>query len=80
MAKSARKSETETLGIVGLFHRFEDLASKRVYVQKNKQTNKQKPCIWGKTGKRRQIDSKQTRTSLTNEISIDRNKVKECKS
>ena len=60
MAKSARKSETETLGIMGLFHRFEDLAGKRVYVilaystYRKKQTNKQKPCIWGKTGQRRQ--------------------------
>ena len=63
MVKSARKSETETFGIVGRFHRFEDLAGKRVYViiaystykkKTTKQTNKQKPCIWGKTGKRRQ--------------------------
>ena len=32
MVKSARKSETETFGIVGRFHRFEDLAGKGVYV------------------------------------------------
>ena len=49
MVKSARRSETETFGIVGWFHRFEDLAGKRVYVMiaystyrknKTKQTNK----------------------------------------
>ena len=56
MFKSARKSKTESFGIVGRFHRFEDLAGKRVYVliinthkknpknktknEKNKQTNK----------------------------------------
>ena len=32
MVKSARKSATETFGIVGQFYRFEDLAGKRVYV------------------------------------------------
>ena len=32
MVTSARKSETETFGIMGRYHRFEDLAGKRVYV------------------------------------------------
>ena len=32
MVKSVRKSAKETCGIVGRFHRFEDLAGKRVYV------------------------------------------------
>ena len=32
MVKSARKSETETFGSVGRFHRFEDLTGKHVYV------------------------------------------------
>ena len=49
MVKSARKSETKTFGIMGQFHRFKDLAGKRVYVpilkiqknKTNKQTNKQ---------------------------------------
>ena len=66
MVKSARKCETETFGIVGQFHRFEDLAGKPVYViifsiqkqnKTNKQTNKNEnktkqknPCIWGKNG------------------------------
>ena len=37
MVKSTQKSETETFGIVGRFHRFEDLAGKRVNVWKNGQ-------------------------------------------
>ena len=54
MVKSARKSETETFWIVGQFHRFEDLAGKRVYVpilniQKTKQN---KTWIWGKNGQK----------------------------
>ena len=32
MVKSARKSETETFGIVRRFHRFEDLLGKRVFI------------------------------------------------
>ena len=91
MVKSARKSETETFGIVKRFHRFEDLEGKLVYViiaystyrknkkqnKTNKQKQKQKTCIWVKQAKGDRIDSKQTRTSLTNEISIDRNNVNE---
>ena len=53
MVKSARKSETETFGIVGRFHRSEDLAGKRVYVPilNIQKTNKQ-TCIWGKNGQK----------------------------
>ena len=124
MIKSARKSETETLGIVGRFHRFEDLVGKRVYViigptqhtEKTKQNktktktkkqnktkakqskakqskakqskakqskakqsktkqNKQKLAFGIKRAKRDRIYSKQTKTSLKNEISIARNRV-----
>ena len=57
MVKSARKCETETFGIVWRFHRFEDLAGKRVYVpilniQKKQKQNK---LAFGvKTGERTQ--------------------------
>ena len=54
MVKSVRKSETETFGIVGRFHRFEDLAGKRVHVPILNIQGKKETCIWGKNGKRRQ--------------------------
>ena len=87
MVKSARISETETFGIVGRFHRFEDLKGKPVYVPvlniqiKGKEKKKKENLHLGsKRAKGDRIDSKQTRTSLTNEISIDRYKVNEYKS
>ena len=52
MVKSARKSETETFGIVRRFHRFEDFAGKRVYVPILNVQGKKTTWIWGKNGQK----------------------------
>ena len=52
MVKSARKSETETFGIVGWFHRFEDLAGEHVYVPILNIQKKKRTWIWGKNGQK----------------------------
>ena len=51
MVKSARKSETETFGIVGRFHRFEDLLGKSTCVHSYTQH----------TGKNKKTKTKQKR-------------------
>ena len=76
MVKSARKSETETFVIIGRFHRFEDLAGKRVYgpilniqkkQNKTKLKTKNKKTKQNKNKKQKQ---KQTTTNNNNNLNL----------
>ena len=70
MVKSARKSETETFGIVGRFHRFEDVAPTSVH-RVNMCTflystyRKKKLAFGVKTGKRVKIRVNHRVTSVS---------------
>ena len=81
MVKSVRKSETETFGIVGRFHRFEDLAGKRVYalmLNMQEKKNKTKQNIIKKK-KQKNKNKKTNQNKQTNKQTENKQKKKKNK-